>query len=133
MIDVFNDILKLYKTAFTTLSVPSYSGAIPFDTPDTYVIYHQVFSTEAETKQESGQDATMQVSIIDNNAFGTFSKVNDIATEIFQAIHPNSYSNLSDERNIFTRITQDRAITMALKPNVQVQRIIHFTHNFLND
>lgn len=130
MRDVFNDVMKEYKIALTGLSVPFYAVVIPQDAPDTYVIYHPVYSVANEGKTCSGQDATIQVSIVSLNPYGTFSLVNSIADEIFSRIYPQPNSKLSDINNIFTKVVQDRFITLPLFPNVQVQRIVHFSHNF---
>lgn len=130
MTDVFNDIMKQYKIALTGLSVPFYAVAMPQDAPDTYVIYQPVYTTANESKTCSGQDATIQVSIISLNQYGTFSLINTIADEIFSRIYPQPNSKLSAINNIFTKVAQDRFITLPLYPNVQVQRVIHFSHNF---
>ena len=130
MTDVFNEILKAYKIALMGLSVPAYAAVIPQDAPKTYILYQPIYSLAAEAKTCSGQDAVMQVSIISANPTGSFSEINLIASEVFSRIYPNPGSVLPGTKNIFTRVSQDMVITLSLQPNVQMQRVIHFSHNF---
>lgn len=130
MNDVFNDLLKAYYTALSSVGTPAYSSVMPRNPPNTYILFQPIFAIADESKTESGQNARMQISIIDNNETGTFSNINAIAESVFGKIYPKPNFKLPSTNNFVINLEMDKFITLPLGSRVQVQRVLLFSHKF---
>lgn len=131
MRDSFNDITKSYQAALSTIAGVNVYGLIaPPSNADKYILHSIVSAVSDDTMTCSGQDVTVQVSIIHNTQNGKASEVNDIAMLVYEKIYKNPAFNLNipNCQNVTTNLEYDRLMLLPIGQNVQVQRIIHFSH-----